>query len=239
VKKYRLLLTIGFQDALQYRIEGIIWFLYDMLPTFMMVFLWLAAYRDTDEVAGYSLGAMLTYYLGLALLRNVVTTHPEWDIAESIRIGKLSTLLLKPLNPWLYWLAADAAWRLVRLFMVAPVLLVGITLLGGQVQVPRLTLEMVLALALCLPLGFALCYLLKICVGFVAFWLLEIGGLAGLYEVMAYLFGGTIVPLELLPAPLQAVANFLPWPWRLGASRARKSGPAWLCKPVGPSSRLA
>ena len=211
MRKYLLLLTIGFQDALQYRVEGLIWFLFDVLPPLMMVFLWLAAYRDTDEVAGYSLGAMLSYYLGLALLRNAITPHPEWDIAEGIRNGKLSMLLVRPVHPWGVWLAGDSAWRILRLFMVTPVLLLALALLGGEVRFPSLTPASATALTVALILAYALCWSIKICLGMAGFWLLDITGLSTLVDVVVYLVGGTLVPLDLLPAPLRAVADVLPF----------------------------
>lgn len=210
-RKYLLLLSLGLQDALQYRLEGAIWFLFDVLPPLMMIFVWLAAYRETDQVAGYTLGEMLGYYLGLALLRNAITTHPEWEIAESIRSGRLSMLLLKPLHPWGYWLASDSAWRLVRVLMVAPILLAAGVLLGGQVRWPSPDPPTLLSLALGLLLAYLLCYFLKLCIGFAGFWLLDINGLAGLYEVAVYLFGGTIIPLELLPPTLRQLAEALPF----------------------------
>lgn len=211
MRKYGLLLSLGFQDALQYRAEGIIWFLFDVVPPLMMIFVWLAAFRDTDEVAGYSLGAMLSYYLGLALLRNILTTNPEWEIAESVRNGKLSMLLLKPIHPWGYWLAGDSAWRVLRLVMVVPVLFATLLLLGGRPQPPSLSPGSAMALALCLPLAYLLCYVLKICLGFAGFWLLDIGGLAGAYHVVVLVLGGTLVPLELMPPALRLAAELLPF----------------------------
>jgi ABC-2 type transport system permease protein len=210
-RKYALLLSVALQDALQYRIESFIWFLFDVLPPLMMVFVWLAAYRETDQVGGYSLGAKLGYYLGLALLRNVITPHPEWEIAESIRNGRLSILLLKPVSAWLYWLIGDAASRLFRLVLVGPVLLAATLLLGDRATPPRVDPEALLALALALPLAYALSFFLKLSHGFAGFWLLDINGLAGLFEVAVFLFGGTIVPLELMPPWLRAVADALPF----------------------------
>jgi ABC-2 type transport system permease protein len=210
-RKYSLLVSLAFQDALQYRAEGVIWFLFDLLPPLMMIFVWLTAYRDTDSVAGYSLGAMVGYYLGLVFLRNVVTSHPEWEIALAIRNGKLSTLLVKPIHPWGYWMVYDSAWGILRLLMVAPILLAALLLLGDQVRWPPLTPESVAALSLSLPLAYLLCYLVKLCVGLIGFWLLDINGLAGFTEVASYLLGGTIVPLELLPEPLRLVAGVLPF----------------------------
>jgi viologen exporter family transport system permease protein len=211
VTKYRLLLSVAFQDALQYRAEGVIWFLFDLLPPFMMLFVWLAAYRETEQVGGYTVGAMLGYYLGLALLRGVLTSHPEWEVAESIRDGKLAMLLLKPLDPWGYWLVCELPWRLTRLGMMSPILLGAVLLLGGQVRLPAASLGNGLALALSLPLAFLLCFFVKLCVGFAAFWLLEIQALSGLFEVCLFLFGGTIVPLELLPDSLRGLAALLPF----------------------------
>jgi ABC-2 type transport system permease protein len=211
VKKYLLLLNLALQDALQYRVEGLIWFLFDVLPPFMMVFVWVAAYRETEQISGYTLATMLGYYLGLALLRSALTTHPEWDIAEAIRDGKLALLLLKPLDPWGYWLVGDVPWRLTRLLMLAPIMLIAFVLLGGQLQPMNPGVETALALALSLPLAFLLCFFLKLLIGFAGFWLLEINALAGLFEVAIYLFGGTIVPLELLPESLRIMAALLPF----------------------------
>ena len=211
MKKYLLFFTLGLQDAMQYRLEGVIWFLFDVLPPLMMVFVWQAAYRDTAEVGGYSLGAMLGYYLGLALLRNAITTHPEWETAEAIRTGRLSMWLLKPYQFWAERLATDSAWRVIRLAMVTPILLISVVLLSGQVAGPRLTADSALALVACLPLAFALCFLLKLSLGFAGFWLIDIGGLGSLYEVVVYLLGGSIVPLELLPSWLRLLADLLPF----------------------------
>jgi ABC-2 type transport system permease protein len=211
MRKYLLLLNLAFQDALQYRIEGLIWCLFDVLPPFMMVFVWVAAYRENELVGGYTLASMLGYYLGLALLRNVLTTNPEWDVADAVRNGKLALLLLRPLDPWGYWLVGDIPWRLIRLVMVAPFMLIAMVLLGGQIQPIVPGIEMALALTLSLPLAFLLCYLLKLLIGFAAFWLLEINALAGLFDVAVYIFGGTIVPLELLPDWLRGVAALLPF----------------------------
>lgn len=230
MKKYRLLLSIAFQDAVQYRLEGAIWFLFDALPPLMMVFVWLAAYRETEAVGGYDLGQMLGYYFGLALLRNAITSHPEWDIAESIRDGKLSMLLLRPLSPWGFWLVADGAWRLFRIVLTGPLVLCGFLLLQGQLAPPRLDPQRLAALALALPLAYALCFFLKISLGFSGFWLLDINGVVGFSEVAIYLFGGTIVPLELLPGPIQALADLLPlkylYFYPLSLALGRLEGPA-------------
>jgi ABC-2 type transport system permease protein len=204
------LLNTTFQEAMEYRVEGVIWFLYDVLPPIVMVFLWLAAYREQSVVAGYTLPEMLFYYLGTMVLRTLVTVHSEWEIAWEVRQGTLSNYLVKPLNPWVYWLADQLAWKAVRLLFLTPVVAGTVLWLLGELAPPRLGVEHAVALPLALVLAFLLCYGIKLALGMTAFWITDIGGVMGLYEVLAYLFSGTILPLDLLPPVLQQIAALLP-----------------------------
>ena len=81
-------LGIGALEGLQYPIEAAIWFLFDLLPPIVMVFLWLGAYEGRAEVAGYTLDQMLGYYVGILILQTLITAHAEWDVSYKIRKGE-------------------------------------------------------------------------------------------------------------------------------------------------------
>jgi ABC-type uncharacterized transport system permease subunit len=114
------LLLASWQDALQYRLEGAVWFLYDLLPPMGMLLLWLGAYRPGDTVAGYDVAGMVQYYLGVIALRTLLNPHPEWDIAEKIAKGTYGQILLRPMSIVGYHLAGEVAWKVVRLFWLLP-----------------------------------------------------------------------------------------------------------------------
>ena len=229
---YVALWRAAFQDAVQYRSEAAIWFLYDVLGPIMMAFLWLAAYEGQSHVAGYDLGSMLLYTIGAMVLRNAITSHCEWDIDRQIRQGELSMLLVRPMNPWVTWLVPDFAWRMFRLVLVAPVLLGCLFWLAPHLEVPTVTWDRLPLVGLSLALGYLACFFLKLCLGFSGFWLTDVFGLVTLYEVMAFTFGGLLLPVDLLPAWLRPAATILPFQYLfyvpLQASIGRLVGPELL-----------
>ena len=177
----------------------------------MMVFLWLTAYEGQSSVAGYSLESMLQYTIGVMVLRNVITAHVEWDIAHKIRDGTLSMHLVRPFNTWALWFMGGAAARTVRGLLLLPVLLVCLLWIGPYLRAPDLEPDRVPALLVSLVLAYLLSFFLKLCIGFLAFWHTEISGTSSLIEVVSWIFGGMLLPLELLPDSLRVVAWALPF----------------------------
>ena len=206
------LALLGFflQEALQYRVESAIYFLWDVLPPLMMLFLWLAAYEEQPIIAGYSLSEMLVYTVGVMVLRTVTTSHIEWGMDYEIRQGILSTNLVKPLGVWSFWFTGELAWKIVRGLLIAPVLLgcllwLGPTMREAAPSPDRLPLVLVSAF-----LGYQVCFLMKLCLGFVGFWTNDLSGPSTLYEVLAAVLGGVLIPLAFLPEQLRFVAKLLP-----------------------------
>jgi ABC-2 type transport system permease protein len=198
------------QEALQYRVESSIWFLYDILSPIMMAFLWLTAYQGQATVAGYDLSSMLLYTLGVMVLRTVITAHVEWGIDYEIRQGILSTYLVRPLNYWVLCFVGETAWKTVRAMLLTPVMVACLIWLAPHLEAPGLDWQRAPLLALSVLLAFVLCFFVKLCVGFIGFWLTDIQALATLYEVAVSVFGGILLPLDLLPEPLRVVAAALP-----------------------------
>lgn len=201
--------SMGVQDALAYRVESAIWFMFDLVPPLALLAVWLTAYRDTDEIGGYSVGAMLTYYIGVVALRALITTHQEFGINYHVRQGKLANFLVKPRNYWLYWLATETAWKVMRLALVTPVVLVLALLFGRDLTLPAAAA--LPAVLLTIALAFALCFMLKQCLGYLSFWFVQLDGVMQAYWLASYLLSGEIVPLDLLPPVWRALAERLPF----------------------------
>jgi ABC-2 type transport system permease protein len=209
----RLALTffrISLQEAFQYRAEGAIWFLFDVVPPIMMAFVWLTAYEGQESVAGFTLSEMLLYTMGVMVLRTMLTSHIEWALDHEARQGILSAWLVKPFDVWLQYFAGELAWKVVRAMFVTPVLLGCLVWLGPAIERPPLDPARALLLGWSLVMGYLVCWTLKLCLGMLTFWTTDINGITTLYEVVANVFGGVLLPLALLPGPLYAVAMALP-----------------------------
>jgi ABC-2 type transport system permease protein len=207
---YFTMVRLSIVDAIQYRVESFIYVLYELLPPIMMMFLWLTVYESQSSVAGYSLGQMLGYTVGVMVLRGSVTVHVEWALDHEIRDGRLSAALIRPFNYWAFLFADSVAWRLVRQMFVLPALAGAVYLLGPSLGEESLSLERLLLVLLSAGLGYVVCFFLKLCIGFIGFWTNDIMGITTLYEVVANVVGGILIPIALLPDWLQVVARALP-----------------------------
>jgi ABC-2 type transport system permease protein len=207
---YLTLFRIGVQDAIQYRIEGVIWFLFDVVPPVMMLFFWTVAYQDTELVAGYRLPEMLAYTLGVLVLRNLVTVHAEWEVEYEVRQGTLSNYLVRPVSPWTIWFFNQLGWRLWRTLLVSPILAVAVLVLAPSLELPALDAMQTAAFLASLLLAYVVCFLFKLVLGFTAFWLTNIQAVISLSDVLVYLFGGILIPIQLMPSALQQFALLLP-----------------------------
>jgi ABC-2 type transport system permease protein len=176
----------------------------------MMMFVWLTVYQDQPTVAGYSLGEMLTYTVGVMVLRATVTVHVEWALDYEIRNGQLSAALIRPFNYWAFLLADSIAWRTMRQIFVLPTLLVTLYFVGPSLDGFTLPLERLPLALLSAILAYVVCFFLKLCIGFIGFWTNEIVGITTLYDVVASILGGILIPIALLPDGLQIVARLLP-----------------------------
>jgi ABC-2 type transport system permease protein len=210
MRLWTALLRISIQDSIQNRVESAIWFLYEILPPLMMAALWLAAYQDQVSVAGYSLPEMLAYTVGVMVLRTVVTSHIEYGIDEQIRQGTLSNYLVRPFNIWGFWFVDSLGWKTFRNLLTVPVVIGALVWLGPELAHLNVPPERLPALAASVLLAVAVCFFLKLCIGFIGFWTNDIYGVSTVYEVVASVLGGVLIPLALLPGWLQTVALLLP-----------------------------
>lgn len=210
-RKFVRLLVASWQDALQYRLEGAIWFLYDLLPPLGMLLLWLGAYRPGTVVAGYDAAGMVQYYLGVIALRTLLNPHPEWDLAEKIAKGTYGQVLLRPMPLVAYHLAGEIAWKGMRLLWLMPSLLVCTVAFWSYIEVPPLGLVYWLAFALSIPLGYLSAFFFKMILGYISFWTTNTEGIFVFMISIEMVFTGNFLPLQAMPGWVQAIGDWLPY----------------------------
>lgn len=211
LRKYARLQSLFLQEAFAYRLEGMVWFLFDILPPFTMVFLWLSAYGGAAEIAGYTLPGIVSYYLVVMVLRTVLTPYPEYEVARSVREGTISQHLVRPLSIWLYFLFGEIGWKVIRSALLVPVLAVAVFLLRDLLAGLAIGGVQIAGFLLATSISFVLTYLLKLALAWSSFWLAESNGLFELFEVVTFVFGGVMIPIEMLPGPARWVAAVLPF----------------------------
>lgn len=200
------LLRVGFAEMVAYRAEMVVWILTATLPLVMLA-LWNAAAAD-GPLGGYGQAEFARYFTVTLVVRQLTGAWVVWDLNHGIRTGELSTYLLRPMNPLAWNLAQTVAALPFRLIVLAPIL-------GGLLAwrpdiafLPSPTRA--LAGAASVVLAFLLAWLVQAMFGMLAFWFEQSLGIFNLWFAAYAFLGGYVLPLALLPGPVEQLARLLP-----------------------------
>jgi ABC-2 type transport system permease protein len=214
--KYRHSFLTGLQSNIVYRWNFAVRSVFSVFHLAVVFILWSAAFAGQTRLGGFDLRQTLTYFVGLVLLQYFVGAFNEdYQISEDIRNGLINQFLLKPINYFIYRLSVFAAARVVSGLLVLLPLAVALPFLWHYLVLPTdlwwrcaLGLPAVLLAAL---IQFTIAY----CFGLLAFWFLEIQSFIILSMAVESLLGGQMFPLDLMPAWLFRVSQFLPYYYQM------------------------
>ena len=209
--KYRHAFLLGLQSNLVYRMNFAVRGFFSLFHLAVVFILWGAAYAGSTTIGGFSFGQTLTYFLVMLVMQFFVGAFNEdYQISEEIRNGLINQFLLKPINYFLYRFSIFIAARLVTGALILLPLMVAVPLLHNYLTLPHDAWRILLgipAMALSAVIQFSIAY----CFGMLTFWFLEIQGFVILSMAVESLLGGQMFPLDLLPAGVFRVAQFLPF----------------------------
>lgn len=209
IRKYAAVLVVETKNAFAYRMEGVVFFMADLMAPLLMMIAWKAIYETRQEVGGYSVNQILFYYLLIFIFRTVLSVYPH-DLSSQIRTGKLNSFLMRPFNILLNQLASEIGWKVIRLVFltIATTVLVRTFFNGGQLPSLQIfSLSFLIALVNALLLN----YFIKVVIELTAFWTSEVSGLRASFYILESLFSGSMLPLNLLPKGIEILAQFLPY----------------------------
>ena len=206
------LLRVGLADAVAYRAEMLVWLLSTTMPLVMLA-LWTAVARDAP-VGRFGQQDFTAYYLAALVVRLMTGAWVVWELTFEIRQGTLSYRLLRPIHPLLAYAAENVAAMPMRAALALPVAGVALWVTAGE----RLTHDPLLLAIFPLTVlgGWLITFLAMSVVGTLAF---RLDSAASLFEIWMALFGvlsGYLVPLELFPPWVVALARVLPFRSMLG-----------------------
>jgi ABC-2 type transport system permease protein len=217
VKKYWHVLNIGIQNNLAYRVNFLFRIVFGFVPLLATVFLWRAIYagKHGANVGDYSLIQMTSYYLIVTIV-DVLTAvnEDDWQIASDIKDGNISQFLVKPINYLTYRMFLFFSGRMIYLVVSAVPLGIFIFCLRKYFILPPDLLAagcFVVSVFLTALLQFFTSYAMAM----LAFWVLEVSTFIFILYAFEYIASGHLFPLDILPAALQKIVFFSPFPYQM------------------------
>jgi ABC-2 type transport system permease protein len=205
------LLRVGFAEAVSYRAELLVWLLSTNMPLVMLA-LWSAVARDAP-VGRFAQRDFVAYFLAALVVRLMTGAWVIWELNFEIRQGTLAFRLLRPVHPLVAYACENIAAMPLRLGLSLPIAVVLLFTVGAA----RITHDpLLLALFPITVLGaWLITFLAMSIVGALAFYL---ESATSIFEIWLGLFGvfsGYLVPLELFPPWVTALARALPFRYML------------------------
>jgi ABC-2 type transport system permease protein len=196
-----------------YRLNFFLEVLSGILSSLIVVFLWIAIYRSSGKslIGGYSIEEMVTYLLGGGLINSfILTTAENPETSQSIQDGTLSSLLIKPISPYIIWFARDLGSK-TFLFLMGLVVYLFVFLFMR---------DYLLGFAGMMPLSFFLFSLILAALfqfflfealSLLSFWMENTYGIRFTMRVIMEVLGGAIIPISFFPELLEKIFLYLPF----------------------------
>lgn len=211
---YATVARAGVQEQFQYRAANYMYMIGMVVEPVVYLVIWSAvAVASGGEVRGFTPGVLAAYYIVWTLVRNmnIVFTPYGWEFR--IREGRLSGMLMRPVHPLHYDLAYFAGWKVVAVTLWIPIALV-LSLVFRPTLSPNLA--QVATFAMAIWGAYLIRTLLLFVLGLVTLWTTRVAALYELFFAAELLLSGRLVPLDLMPPGVVAVADALPFRWTFG-----------------------
>jgi len=206
---YAALFTTSVRNQLAYAGEWALRGVFLAMILYVFLQLWRATYSGQPGglIGGFTLPQMLWY---LAITESIILSRPGLNrlVDAEVRTGDIAYTLLRPYAYGGYRLMAYLAERLLRFATLMSIGVLLATLYVGPVPLRAQDLAGALAALL---LACLLDFLGAFGIGMLAFWTEDTSSIGLLYDRAVMLLGGMLLPLELFPEPLGAIARALPF----------------------------
>lgn len=165
---------------------------------------WSVLFLERSLVMGYSQSQMITYVLGMNLLRSLILSDQNWEMIREINTGRIASYLIRPISYFGFCISRDLVDKLLNFLSAILEMALALWILDVPLYFPK-NFSSLFFFVLMILLSLVLYFLLSYAVSALAFWTAESGGPRFCFELFVEFAAGAFFPLDVLP---QAVKNF-------------------------------
>jgi ABC-2 type transport system permease protein len=206
------MIRIGFIEALAYRAEMLVWILSTTMPLVMLV-LWHAVARE-QPIGRFGSDQFVAYFLSMFIVRQLTGSWSVWLMNMEIRDGTLAMRLLRPVHPLLAYAMTSLSELPVRSLLSVPIAAVVLFILEGHELSHDPWIWAIWTFSI--VAAWLITLLTNLVIGCLAFFLESSLKVMDVWLAFYFVFSGYMVPIEIFPAALRSVIDFLPFRYQLG-----------------------
>ncbi|HUS52040.1 MAG TPA: ABC-2 family transporter protein [Candidatus Bathyarchaeia archaeon] len=213
MNKYFQVLKNTFEEYFVYRLNFFLWRVRSFALLLSLFFFWSALFSGRENLFGYQKSQILTYTLGIAVLRGIVLGNRSGDLAGVIRSGEAANMLLRPLGFFKYWFTRDLADKALNALFIIFEFWLLIALFKPPILIQTDPIYLVGFFIFCL-LALILFFIINMIFGMSGFWLIDVWSVRFLFMAIFLEFlSGAFFPLDVLPPIFLKVLQFTPFPY--------------------------
>jgi ABC-2 type transport system permease protein len=200
---------LAMMQQFQYRLQSVLYMVWLVIEPVIYLVVWSTIARSNGgSVDGYTAGGFAAYYIVWMLVRqmNLVRSPSDWE--WRIQHGNMAAELMRPIHP-IHNDISDFAGS--KVFMILIWLPVAALLSLIFKPIIHTTWLQILVFAIAIWGAYLLRSLLCSLLGMLSFWTTRVGAIFDLYFALELILSGRLVPMPLMPAWVQHLANFLPF----------------------------
>ena len=211
VEFYGTTMRTAIQTEFQYRAATYMYMIGMVAEPVIYLVVWSTIARSNGgSVEGLTPGDFAAYYIVWTLVRNMNIVFTPYGWEWRIREGQFSGLLLRPLHPIHYDVASFAGSKVIWVLLYLPIA-AGLTIAFHPTfnVSPLEVVVFVVAIWGAYLIRTMMLWLL----GMITFWTTRASAIFETYMMAELLLSGRLVPMKLMPAWAQTLANWLPFKW--------------------------
>lgn len=202
-----------FIRTLQFRAEVIVYSLLDVLPYFVLFFVWKAIFEQVDTINDFSLAQIINYYLLVIVIERLSATHFEGWRSEEIRMGKIDYFLTRPFSYISELYSKEVSSKLISIIFSFPIISAFFiaNIFIYNIDQSYITLTNVFIFIVLMLLAHTIQFFIGLWIVLITFWMEGSSGLEHFKWIVLTLFSGAMIPIEFMPNWLQNISNILPF----------------------------
>ena len=209
VSAYLYNIKINILLSLTYRFEVISGIIGQIIIVLAGAFMWQAAYGSAGAIEGVTREQMLVYAVVSSLMGCFLVNTVEQKVRSGIRQGNIALVYMKPVNVFLMYLSEDVGAAVSALLLkFLPVFVFSSIFVA--VPLPHSALHFMLFLLGCV-FSFLILWLFAAVFALLNFWVIDLGPLGTVKNMIILFLSGSVVPVWFFPAAIREVLSYLPF----------------------------
>lgn len=199
MKKYYAVYSLGFENALEYRGNYLINLISIFFPILMQYFVWTAIFAGKPSNAvmfGLTYAQAIIYTLCAGFIAKLVSTGCHYQISQDIKNGTLNQFLVQPVKYIIYQVFRSIGEKTLELVIVFVVMFIFALVIAPTMGL-KLTIYGIVMFLIALIPGIVLNFLMFLSVSMIAFWIIEVGRLYTIIDILVAIVSGSIFPLSI------------------------------------------